>query len=508
MIFTCRGVDKAHERKVFRKALDYRKSFTFGFDSDLFVVHVFNTDKHIAIALTISKANQRMTQPHPVAIDEPAHVHHFSRLIRAHHLQESVLVEHAMAKFQIILVDFRELIIVHDVVQRNVTVKPAEDFLVQIVHGTRVNNIRSRFRIHVVNVNKVLGQKTEKFHLHVAHLAHFVLFHTFSLVHNASDGHTAEQHKISRKKYEHYNAKAKKDKADFMDCRHRHLFRRRNHNTPVIHCQRLVIETVRFFPVVFDAGFTRSASKDAIHKGREQALFIIHLVLVIMDALQRIMLGVRNKASIVAIDDVHVHFTVIALVLTQVLMDQAQTEIPVGHSNRMTMTFNRHKMVQELFFLLIAFKAHRHMRIRRCLLFKGQLHFRGTRYHAIWQNHRIARQENADFLVAQKRLHFTQFRLQAIHRIIATVPQGIRHKLERSTVMQVIHYKFVRRHLGIFTKSIEATVFNDFQNLLADKQKNKSRHHKKNYSKNKVILMHHLVIMGTINIFQHSVITS
>ena len=164
------------------------------------------------------------------------------------------------------------------------------------------------------------------------------------------------------------------------------------------------------------------------------------------------------------------------------------------------MVLDRHKMVQKLFFLIITFKAHSHMRIRRCLLFKGQLHFRGTRYHAIWQNHRITRQENADFLVPQKRLHFIQFRLQAIHRIIATVAQSIGHKLQRSAIMQVVHYKFVRCYFGIFTKPVVATILDDFQNFLANKQKHQSRRHHKSNGKNKVISTHHLFVMNIINI--------
>ena len=157
MVFACGRVDEAHERKVFRKTLDYRKSFAFSFNSDLFVVHVFYTNKHIAATLAIGKTNQRMAQPDPVAIDEPAHVHNFTGFIRTHHFKERFLVEHAVAKFQIVLVDFREFIIVHDIVQRNIAVKAAEDFLVQVILGARINNIRTRFRIHVVNVNKVLG---------------------------------------------------------------------------------------------------------------------------------------------------------------------------------------------------------------------------------------------------------------------------------------------------------------------------------------------------------------
>lgn len=66
--------------------------------------------------------------------------------------------------------------------------------------------------------------------------------------------------------------------------------------------------------------------------------------------------------------------------------------------------------------------------------------------------------------------------------------------------MQVAHDKFIRRHLGIFSKPIETPVFNDFQNLLANKQEHQSSHDNENNGKNKVIPMHHLFIVDTINI--------
>ena len=91
----------------------------------------------------------------------------------------------------------------------------------------------------------------------------------------------------------------------------------------MIHCQRLVIEAVGFFPIVLDTSLARSPNEHAIHKSREQAIFVIHLVHVIMDTLQRIVLGVCNKTSIIAIDHINVHLAVIALVLTQVLVNKA-----------------------------------------------------------------------------------------------------------------------------------------------------------------------------------------
>ena len=66
-----------------------------------------------------------MAQPDPVPVNKPAHIHNFSGFVRPHHFQEGIPVEHAMAEFQIVLMDFREFIVVHDIVERNIAIETA-----------------------------------------------------------------------------------------------------------------------------------------------------------------------------------------------------------------------------------------------------------------------------------------------------------------------------------------------------------------------------------------------
>ena len=77
------------------------------------------------------------------------------------------------------------------------------------------------------------------------------------------------------------------------------------------------------------------------------------------------MLRIRNKPAVIAVDDIHKHVTVEALVIAQILVDGLQAKAPEHNSDSTPMTLDRHKMEQELFFLLIAFQLDLHMRFKR-----------------------------------------------------------------------------------------------------------------------------------------------
>ena len=88
--------------------------------------------------------------------------------------------------------DFRELIVIHDVINRDVHVKAVGDFLVQVVFRIGIRYIRPRLRIHVIDIDKVLGKEPEQFHLHITDLTHIIKCRTFRLGSKALDGHATE----------------------------------------------------------------------------------------------------------------------------------------------------------------------------------------------------------------------------------------------------------------------------------------------------------------------------
>ena len=219
------------------------------------------------------------------------------------------------------------------------------------------------------------------------------------------------------------------------------------------------------------------------------------------------MLGIGNKPTVIAVDDIHKHLAIIAIVIAQILVNKPKAKFPEYNSDSTPTALDRYKMEQELFFGFVTFKVYCHMSILRGFFLIRKPHIQRFRHSTIRQNDNIARQKHTYFLIAQERLHFVELRLQAVDRIVFPVTQRIGNELQCSAIMQVIHNKFIRRDFGIFAQPIKAAILHNLQNFLTGNKKQQSRNSDKNYGKNKVISTHHLFIMDSINIFQHSVIT-
>ena len=82
-----------------------------------------------------------MANPDPVAINKATHIDNTSCFGFAHYIEECFLVENPMAKFQIILMNLGQLVIVHDIVYRGIQIKTASNFLIQVILGIGISNI-------------------------------------------------------------------------------------------------------------------------------------------------------------------------------------------------------------------------------------------------------------------------------------------------------------------------------------------------------------------------------